>query len=729
MIDDNNEQLVRLGVEAPKLTNWKNPPTLGSMKQDLLFATPSHNLQKTKIGEWLDNLNVTGSAKVNTPKGNSAIVPKLIRKQAEWRYAALSEPFLSTDDVFNVRPVTWEDRAAAKQNELVLNHQFNVHIDKTKFIDEYVRAAVDEGTVIVRVGWEFAEEEYETEQPTVEYVVNPEFAPMHEHLDQMEQESPSEYMTDVPDELKQAHELYKENGQPIEPIITGKERVKKTRTLYNRPTLEVCDYRNVTIDPTCLGNVDKAGFVIYTFETSLSDLKKDSRYKNLEYVNVDANTVIGTPNHTPSDGVRSFNFHDKPRKKLVVHEYWGYYDINGDGKAEPFVAAWVGDTIIRMEPNPFPDKKIPFVVEHYLPVRKQIYGEPDGALLEDNQKILGAVTRGMIDIMGKSANGQTGIRKDMLDQTNRRKFDKGLDYEFNINVDPRQGVFMHTYPEIPASAQFMLQLQNMEAESLTGVKSFSQGVSGQSLGDVAAGVRGALDAASKRELGILRRLSNGIIRIGRKIISMNAEFLSEQEVVRITNDEFAVVHRDDLAGNFDLKLSISTAEEDNNKAEQLAFLLQTVGPNGDRGLLNMVLGDIARLRKMPDLAHRIETYQPQPDPLAQEKAQLEIELLKAQIARENAMAMQHQSTAQLNSAKANTEAHVADNVKSDTDLKNLDFIEQESGVKQERAKELHGEQARAQAEMKTIEHDFTHRQNEADRQHDLLKDYISKRMP
>ena len=327
-----------MGLEAPALNDWKTPPTLGSMKQDLLLAKSSHSAQKTKIAEWLDNLNVTGSAKVNAPKGNSSIVPRLIRKQAEWRYAALSEPFLSTDDVFNVRPVTWEDRDAAEQNELVLNHQFNVHIDKTKFIDEYVRAAVDEGTVIVRTGWEFQEEEYTAEVPEVEYRVNPEFAPMHEHLAQMKQESPSQYDTDVPEELKQAHDLAEEQGVPIEPVIIGKKKEKKKRTLVNRPTLEVCDYRNVIIDPTCMGDIDKAGFVIYTFETSMSDLEKDGRYKNLQYVNVSGNTVLGTPDHTPSDGVRSFNFTDEPRKKLVVHEYWGYYDIDGDGKTEAFVA-------------------------------------------------------------------------------------------------------------------------------------------------------------------------------------------------------------------------------------------------------------------------------------------------------------------------------------------------------------------------------------------------------
>lgn len=718
-----NEQNSVSAIEVPPLTKWKNAPTLLNLKQDLMDAKPDHDAQETKINTWLDNLNVTGKAKIAAAKGNSSIVPKLIRKQAEWRYASLSEPFLSTDDVFNISPVTWEDKKAAQQNQLVLNHQFNTQIEKTKFIDEYVRAAVDEGTVIVRVGWEFVEEEYKEMVPTVEYQVNPEFGPMHEHLAKLKEESPSQYDTDVPEELKQAHDLTIEQGQPVEPVITGKEEQTKMRTVTNRPTLEVCDYRNVIIDPTCMGDIEKAGFLIYSFESSLSQLEKDGKYKNLKHINISTSSILGQPDHAASDGTKTFNFSDEPRKKFVVHEYWGFWDIDGTGVVKPIVAAWVGSTMIRLEENPYPDKKIPFITEQYLPVRKSVYGEPDGALLEDNQKVIGAVTRGMIDIMGKSANGQTGLRKDMLDTTNRRKFDKGQDYEFNANVDPRQGVFMHTYPEIPQSAQFMLGLQNQEAESLTGVKSYSQGVSGQSLGDVAAGVRGALDAASKRELGILRRLSSGIVKIGRKIVSMNAEFLSDKEIIRVTNDEFVTVRKDDLPGNFDMKLSISTAEEDNNKAEQLAFLLQTLGPNADPELVKMILADISKLRKMPELAHKIEEFQPQPNPLAEEKARLEIELLKAQIAREQAHAMSYQSGAQLDAAKAGTEQVKQGNLQSDTDLKNLDFVEQESGVKQERAKELHGEQARSQAQLKLLDHDLAREGQKVD----LLKTYLAKR--
>ena len=712
-------------LEAKPLTNWAKAPTLLELKQDLTDAKPIHDAQVTKINIWLDNLNITGKAKIATPAGNSAIVPKLIRKQAEWRYAALSEPFLSTDEIFNVRPVTWEDRDAAKQNQLLLNHQLNNVIDKIHFIDAYVRAAVDEGTVVVKVGWDFEDEEYTANFPEVEFRINPELAPLHQHLAQLKAESPSQYDTDVPDELKEAHDLTEANGQPIEPVIIGQKEEKRRRITKNVPTLEVCDTRNVVFDPTCMGDYSKARFAIESFESCLAELKKDSKYKNLDTINIGVNSILGTPDHMAAQGSQTFNFSDEPRKKFVVYQYWGLRDIDGSGLIKPIVCAWVGDTLIRMEENPFPDKAIPFVVEQYLPVRRSNYGEPDGELLEDNQRVIGAVTRGMIDIMGKSANGQTGIRKDFLDTTNRRKFDKGQDYEFNPSVDPRVGVHMHTYAEIPKSAQFMLQMQNMEAESLTGVKSWSQGIGGQALGDVAVGVRGALDAASKRELGILRRLSNGIVKIGRKLISMNAEFLSDEEVVRVTNDQFVKIRKDDLPGNFDLKLSISTAEEDDNKAKQLAFLLQTVGPNADPEMVKMILSDIARLRKMPDMAKKIEAYQPQPDPLAQKMKELAVAKVEAEIAEIQAKTQETMAKAGLAGAKVGTESVKQGHLKSDTDQKNLDFVEQESGVKQERGLQMAGEQARSNIQLKTMEHQM----QREDHQHDLLKEYIKTKAP
>lgn len=713
-----------------KLVDWQNPPTLLALKQDFQDAKIIHDQKVQKISEWLDNLNVEGKAKIPAKKGSSSIVPKLIRKQAEWRYPALSEPFLSTSDLFNVKPITWEDTKAAMQNQLVLNHQFNTKIDKQKFIDEYVRTAVDEGTVVVRTGWCFEEEEVEEDKAEVTYRINPEFMPTMQYLDQLETESPSQYQTDVPEELKVAHATYKERGFAIEPVVTGYNKVKVKKTVKNHPTVEICDYRNVVLDPTAKGDIKKAQFVVYSFETSLSELEKDGRYKNLEFINISGETLLNQPDNSPGadNPGGSFNFADKARKKFWVHEYWGYWDYEKTGKTKPFVCAWAGEVQIRLEANPFPDKELPFVISQYLPVRRSNHGEPDGALLEDNQKIIGAVTRGMIDLLGKSANSQTGMAKNMLDATNKRKFENGQDYEFNPNVDPRLGVYTHTFPEIPTSAQFMLQMQNMEAESLTGVKSWTNGISSQALGDVAAGIRGALDASSKRELGILRRLSAGIVAIGRKFIAMNSEFLSAEEVIRVTNEEFVTVRRDDLAGSFDLELSISTAEEDNSRAQDLAFMLQTMGNNMDPSMSRMILAEIARLKKMPELAKKIENFQPQPDPLTQRKMEMEIQLLEAQLSKLQAETAKLTADAQLSTVKQGTEVAKAENLSANTDKTNLDFVEQESGVTQARAKELHGEQARSQAQLKLIDNNQKLQQNREKLQNDLVKEYIKGKM-
>jgi len=663
--------------EPKKLVDWKNPPDLLELKADYDEAQSSHTSHVLDVDNWIGALN--GEQTINNKKGRSKIVPKLIRKQAEWRYAALSEPFLSTDDLFNTSPMTFEDKESAIQNQLLLNYQINCKLDKTAFIDEYVRTAVDEGTVIVKVGWEYQDEIIEVEVPDFDYVQSPESAQMHEQLHQMMEQNPEMYEKDTAPEMKEAHRITMEGGVPMMPQQSGSHIEEEIKIIKNQPELEVCDYNNVIIDPTCLGDLNKANFIIYSFETSMAELKKDGRYSNLEHVILENAAPLAQPDHNLEDET-NFKFKDDPSKKIIVNEYWGYWDINDTGEVEPFIATWVGDVLIRMESNPFPDKKLPFVSVQYLPVRKHIYGEPDGALLEDNQKIIGAVTRGMIDIIGRSANGQMGIRKDALDVTNARKFEQGADYKFNSNVDPRQAFHMDTYPEIPNSALNMLNLQNNEAESLTGVKAFNSGISGAALGNTATGIRSALDAASKRELGILRRLADGINQIGRKIISMNSEFLSDQEIIRVTNEEFVAINREDLGGMYDIKLNISTAEADNEKAQELSFMLQTMGNNMDSSMSQIILADIARLRKMPDLAQQIKEYQPQPNPMAQQKAELEMQLLQAQIANETAKAQENAVDVEYKKAKTQTELSKSRSINSKADLDDLTFVEQESGV-------------------------------------------------
>ncbi|MDC3375251.1 chromosome partitioning protein ParB [bacterium] len=676
----NNEQDLDIdstATDEASLVDWENPPSLGDLKQDYESAKVAHDVHITEVDTWLRVLN--GEQTINAKRGRSKLVPKLARKQAEWRYAALSEPFLSTDDLFNTSPQTFEDKDSAVQNGMLLNYQLNCRMDKVNFIDEYIRTAVDEGTVVVRVGWEFEEGKRKI------------------YEDVMEMQMALDPQTGQP-------AIDPQTGQPqMQEVKTGQTSKMKTVTLKNQPVLTVCDYNNIIVDPTCDGDLEKANFAIYSFETSLSELKKDGRYQNLDDINFESASVLSEPDHEVNTDDTSFTFKDKARKKVIAREYWGYWDIDDTGEVEPFVATWIGDTIIRMEKNPFPDKKIPFILVQYLPRRKNIYGEPDAALIEDNQKIVGAVTRGIIDIIGRSASGQQGIRKDALDVTNARKFERGEDYKFNANVDPRQAFHMEVYPEIPRSALEVLNMQNNDAEALTGVKAFTQGISGQALGTTATGIRSALDATSKRELGILRRLSNGLNQIGRKVISMNSEFLEDEEIIRITNEEFIAINRNDLGGKYDIKLNISTAEADEQKGSELAFMLQTMGNTMPPEMSQMILADIAKLRKMPDLAKRITEYQPQPDPMAQQKAQLEVALLQAQVANETAKGKENEVDVALKTAKTQTEQAKARSMHSGADLTDLDFVDKDSGTRDMR--EMNLEARKHDAAMQSKEYD------------------------
>ena len=686
-------------VVREKLTKWENEPTLTKLKENLQDSTQDHDTHITNVNRWLDNRNITGKAVVKTNDTQSSVVPRLIRKQAEWRYAPLSDPFFSTEDIFNAGPVSAGDKPRVEQNATVLNYQFNSQLNKVDFIGDTVRDAVDIGGAFIKVGWITEEEKVTKKVPQYEFVLDQTgfLGKQYMMLLQMKQTDIESYMNISTTGLDQALEIFMRDQVAYKAIQIGEEEVTETEETKNQPELEVYDHENLYIDPSCSGKIERAQFVIEAFKSSVSDLKKVGYYENLDAIDRSGNTPENNPDFNNEDENTNFTFKDKAREQFVVYTYWGNWDIYGDDTTQPIVASWVGDVLIRMEMNPYPDRTHPFVAISYMPKRKSVHGEPDGELIEDNQKIIGSSTRAAIDIVSATANGQTGTKVGFLDSINEKKFLRGDPYKFQ-GENPQQSIYQHKSEELPRSLFDMIAMNTNDAESLTGVKAYSSGLSGKGLGDVAAGVRGVLDAASKRELDILRRIAEGVLKVGRKIIAMNADFLSEEEVVRITNKPYIQPKRDDLAGNCDIILSISTAEEDNKKAEELAFMLQTLGPNQDPNVTKMIQSEIAKLRKMPELAKRIEEYQPQPDPMQVMKAQLELNLLRAQIAKEETLAIKHAATAELdgikglrevtqaklNAAKEGTEVAKAKFLSSDADRKNLDFVEQEAGVNHER---------------------------------------------
>jgi len=222
---------------------------------------------------------------------------------------------------------------------------------------------------------------------------------------------------------------------------------------------------------------------------------------------------------------------------------------------------------------------------------------------------------------------------------------------------------------------------NNEAEAMTGVRAFGIGNGGGS----ATAARGALDATAARRINIVRNVNENLVKpLLRKWMMYNSEFLEEEQVIRITNEEFIDIKRDDLEGNIDIDIQVSTAEDNASKAQELSFLLQTVGPSEDPGIRKLIMIEIMKLQKMPDAAKKLEEYQPEPDPYVEQMKQLEMAKLQAEIAERQSRANENGVDIEVKTAKAELDRAKARATGSKADLDDLTFLEKESGVDQEK---------------------------------------------
>ncbi len=610
------------------------------LQGDLKSAESSQKEWTAKKEAWKSESY--GNLYGNEVEGRSSIVSKDIKRQLEWLIPGITDPFLSTTDIIKCTPVTFEDVLAARQTQLLINTQFTRQFNRYNFITKACRVLAVEGTVTIRTGWEYDDEEIEAE---VDVIVTDELG--------------KQYVT--------------------------KQVSKNTKVLVNKPTAVVCRNEDIFIDPTCMDDMDKCQFVVHRYETDLSTLISDGRYKNLKKVALSG--IAEDPDYVPEDD-SNFRFEDVARKKFVVYEYWGNYDVNNDGIAEPIVCAWVNDIIIRLEDNPYPDKKPPFLVVPFTPIPFQMMGESLAENIGDKQKVKTAITRGILDNLARSNNGQVGVHKGFFaNATDRQKFLDGDNFEY---VGSPGAIWEGSYNQIPGSIFNFLAMQDNEIESQTGIKSFSAGISGNALGSTsAAAARGAMDASGMRRTNLVRNIAENLVKpLIRKWISYNSEFLAEEEVIRVTNSEFVPIRRDDLSGNIDIDVSIATAESNAAKSQTLSFLLQTIGNTMPIELTQKVLTEIVRLEKMPDLTKQIEEFKQKPDPMQEqaqklemERLKLENERLKADIRDKIARANENSVDAELTKMKVEVERAKAKKLVSEANQKDLDFLLANEGIK------------------------------------------------
>ena len=603
---------------------------LAIVKEDYETSAKAKQGIDTKIQTWLDEYN--GEPYGNESDGHSKIVVKDIKKAVEWFLPNAVEPFVSKNRIVKLAGITAEDVQRANISEKLLNYQFVRNFDRYGFIYDCFKVGATEGTTVVRCGWELEEEE------------------KVEKLDNIT--------------VEQLAQL-RASGIEVTVNEDGSAKLIKRRTLKNNPTARVVRNGRFLLDPSA-GTIDEANYCIEEIDSTLSSLKSDGIYKNLDklsdsmldrddsYTEEARNSRGEGYGYDTQDSVSA----DKSLHKVTVREYWGNLDINDTGIAIPVVVAWVGNVVIRMEENPYPDKKPPFIATPFTKTPFMFWGDPLAEFISDGQFIRSGIMRAMLDNVVQSNNGFKFFRKDSLDPLNKKKLLTGIGGAIEVNGD-KNDMWDGNFNQMPATIFNMFEMIQRENESLSGVSNLAQGLDSRALNSATASSI-ASSAGQKRMMEIVRRYSELIKELMRKWISYNKVYLNEKEVIRISG-EYIPFTPDDIDGAYDIDITVGVDGVEENKANQMTMLMQQISGlagNVDPAIIHSLLAKLSDIWGFPDIAQKLEAYEPpKPDPMQQEIAGLEIEKLKAEIEKLKSEAHENMSDANKKNVEAKSEAY------------------------------------------------------------------------
>lgn len=601
-----------------------NEEALKVILSDIDSAKKAKKDIDNKIDTWLNEFE--GNLYGNETKGRSKIVVKDIKKAVEWFVPTASDPFVKKPRIVKLEGITAEDVESAKMHERLLNYQFIRKFDSYNFLHDLFKVSSTEGTVIVRTGWDYREEE---EVEKLEGLYEDQLLALEaEGLELVEVEANEDGSYDV--------------------------KALKRRVIENQPTAEILRNGYCYPDPQCT-TIEDASFFAYRYESTMSDLRASGKYSD-----EDLDELIATIDKSDSSLEASRNSRNRQHgqdetyestaeanKKVTVYEYWGHLDLDDDGISEPIVATVVNDKLLDIDDNPYPDKELPFVEVPFSKVPFAFWGNPLAEFLSDNQKIRTSLMRGFIDNVAQSNNGKKYIKKGAMDAVNKKKHESSVGGVIEINGD-RNDFFEGEFNSINPSVYSLYEVVQQEAEALSGINRTMQGIDSRGLNDSATGASIQQSNSQRRMMDVIRRHANGLKKIFRKWIAYNKEFLTDKEVMRISG-KYIPFKRDDISGEFDIDITVGTDGIQEAKVNQMTMLMQQVG--GLAGVasvppqfFNMMLSKMADEWGYPDIAQILENPQPQqPNEMEQEMAKLEVADKTADIDLKKAKAIQAMS--------------------------------------------------------------------------------------
>lgn len=395
-----------------------------------------------------------------------------------------------------------EDRAATMGD--LIDYQWDI-MDMNVLLPEAVKEMAIYGTVILKVGW-LKEEKVTTQSEIVD--------------------------DDIPE--------------------LGTVDVTDKRVVYDNPTVELVDLYDFFWDPEAT-DIDSAKWVIHRTKRSLEYLQQKQKqkiYKNIKLLEQTAKPVQlddQKQQRRATLGVSLPDYiDDEDDKDIELLEYWT------DDKVCVVANRSV---IIREEKNPYRHCKKPFIrcVDQKVPHEFCGVGEiePIESLqyeLNDrrNQRMDNITLA--LNRMFKVVNGKNVDEDELVSDAG------GV-----VHMDSLDAVDTFDVPDVTGSSYQEETLIKADIQTTTGVTDFSRGTASDALAnDTATGISLLQEASNARFRMKVQNIEDMLIkRLGELLVAMNEQFISEDQMIRITGEEgtkFKKVSSDEIRGNFDVSV-------------------------------------------------------------------------------------------------------------------------------------------------------------------------------
>ena len=605
----------------------------------------------SKAKEWEEFFE--GKVYQKDLRGRSNIKWRLIKKQARTLIANISKPYVTIKKIASVTAVRPTDSYKSKIIEEIINYYWR-NFDRINFIKNLTNEMVIKGTAFIRVGWLKNTKKINYTLP----LETPEVA-----IDKL---------------LSRGFIVEEEEG-----LLN----VTKEKKIINEPLLEVVNFNSVYIDKDAK-RLEDAKYII---------IKEEVTKKDLYEYGFDKQEIEKF--FTATTNIERFNIGEKKKTEIHLYEYFKYERIDDEYKLVlRYILEKEGEyKVLKKVIEPYAFEGYPIIEIPLLSKAFEIRGDALAEDIKDEQSLMTAIVRGVVDNITSANYGQTFIKTGALSENAKRDYLAGSPLvEVATTGDVRQAIQIGTFNAIPPSIFNLLEIVERQSEGITGISRIMQGLAGNEVNAPATNFKAVTTQSEVRLLDFAENINSALTKALNKIAQMigvevNANDIKEligidinlskekekerllqqynfEELDEDTQKDIFAIVVDEVEDMFDLtdakhdiKITINTDGQKLNKIQNINMLMQNasnligvgaITPN----VVKLLVASLAKNLDEPEVSEMILKDEPEVSPFAEQQVQLELMLKQAEAQKQTALAENAKARAELVKAKAIKEA-------------------------------------------------------------------------